>query len=139
MYSSWVFLMAGQLFEMRTSLDWPFLRDFMVLLKPNGSMGCEHKIKLLTDLILSRLDDEGELVLGVFRSFVLLSHDASSYKQTRVQSILRSYYNIAQWQGVSHYLPLVKIKNNKLEAFIINMIFASLDRGKSFKMDQIVK
>ena len=139
MYSSWVFLMAGQLFEMRTSLDWPFLRDFMVLLKPNGNMACEHKTNLLTDLILSRLDDEGELVLGVFRSFVLLSHDASSYKQTRVQSILRSYYNIAQWQGVSHYLPLVKIKNNKLEAFIINMIFASLDRGKPFKMDQIVK
>ena len=139
MYSSWVFLMAGQLFEMRTSLDWPFLRDFIVLLKPNGNTACEHKSKLLTDLILSRLDDEGELVLGVFRSFVLLSHDASSYKQTRVQSILRSYYNIAQWQGVSHYLPLVKIKNNKLEAFIINMIFASLDRGKPFKMDQIVK
>ena len=139
MYSSWVFLMAGQLFEMRTSLDWPFLRDFMVLLKPNGNMACEYKAKLLTDLILSRLDDEGELVLGVFRSFVLLSHDASSYKQTRVQSILRSYYNTAQWQGVSHYLPLVKIKNNKLEAFIINMIFASLNRGKLFKMDQIVK
>ena len=111
----------------------------MVLLKPNGNMACECKAKLLTDLILSRLDDEGELVLGVFRSFVLLSHDASSYKQTRVQSILRSYYNIAQWQGVSHYLPLVKIKNNKLEAFIINMIFASLNRGKPFKMDQIVK
>ena len=83
MYSSWVFLMAGQLFEMRTSLDWPFLRDFMVLLKPNGNMACEYKATLLTDLILSRLDDEGELVLGVFRSFVLLSHDASSYKQQR--------------------------------------------------------
>ena len=139
MYSSWVFLMAGQLFEMRTSLDWPFLRDFMVLLKPNGNIACEYKAELLTDLILSRLDDEGELIFGVFRSFVLLSHVASSYKQTKVQSILRSYYNIAQWQGVSHYLPLVKIKNNKLGILLTYMIIASLHRDRSFKMDQIVK
>ena len=47
----------------------------------------------LTDLILSRLDDEGEFILGVFRSLVLLSHVASSYKQTKVQSILRSKYS----------------------------------------------
>ena len=39
MYSSWVLRMAGQLFEMMTSLDWPFLRHFMVALKPiNGKM-----------------------------------------------------------------------------------------------------
>ena len=55
----------------------------MVLLKPNGNMACEYKAELLTDHILSRLDDEGELVFGVFRSFVLLSHDASFYKRQR--------------------------------------------------------
>ena len=44
----------------------------------------------LTDLVLSRLDDQVEFIFGVFGSLVLLSHDASSYKQTRVQSILRS-------------------------------------------------
>ena len=37
----------------------------------------------LTNLVLARFDDQSEFVFGVFRSFVLLSHDASSYKQQR--------------------------------------------------------
>ena len=36
----------------------------------------------LTDLVLSRFDDQVEFIFGVFGSLVLLSHDAI-YKQQR--------------------------------------------------------
>ena len=77
--------MAGQLLEMMTNLDCPFLSIFMTALKPDqrkkGVLAYRSESReLLTNFVLSRFDSERQLLVGILRGLALLSHFAI-YKQ----------------------------------------------------------
>jgi len=85
MYSSWVLLMAGQLLEMITNLDCPFLRAFIVALKPgetNGDGALALYVwfaEILTDSVLAGSDGKHQLLVDVLRCFALHSHFCGFY------------------------------------------------------------
>ena len=82
--------MAGQLLEIMTNLDCPFLNIFMTALNPDkrkkGVLAYRSESReLLTNFVLSRFDSERQLLVGILRGLALLSHCAIYSKKGPVK------------------------------------------------------
>ncbi len=73
LYSRFVRLIAGVLFAITSSLQWPCLRFFWACLKPKR---VSQRDKILTDLVLAGTDDKCKFLLDVFSGSCLLNHCA---------------------------------------------------------------